>query len=96
MKTETYKTHEDLALENSFGTVAEESGIPLEITLSIKDNDYGCFELFDLKTGGQNWYAEGGIWFEGNVVTDYDGVFALPPAITDKLKEWGYDTSEVE
>jgi len=95
-RSETYKTNENLALENSFGTLKDESGIALEITLTIKDDEYGHFELFDLKTGGQNWYAEGGIWFENNTVTDYDGLFCLPPAIINKLQEWGYNTTEVE
>ena len=66
-----------------------------EVTVAINNPTYGWFELYDIETGGDEWYAEGGLWLEGNVVTEYDGVFALPPAITDKLKEWGYDVSEV-
>jgi hypothetical protein len=50
----------------------------------------------DIETGGDEWYAEGGLQIEDNAVTGYDGVFALPTAVTDKLKEWGYDVSEVE
>ena len=42
------------------------------------------------------WYAEGGLWIENNVITGYDGVFALPTVVIDKLKEWGYDVSEIE
>ena len=95
MKTETYKATQSLVLENSFGTIAEQKDVQLEVNLTIKSDDYGFFEFYDIEDE-QGWYAEGGIWFEGKTVKDYDGVFALPPFITDKLKEWGYDTSDVE
>ena len=95
MKKETFQVVQALSLENSFGILKEDNSVTLEVTVAINNPTYGWFELYDIETGGDEWYAEGGLWLEGNVVTEYDGVFTLPPAITDKLKEWGYDVSEV-
>jgi hypothetical protein len=94
IKKETYKATQVLSLQNSFGVIKEEE-VELEVTLAIKDEDYAFFEFYDVETGGDDWYAEGGIWLKGKTVTDYDGVFALPPFITNKLESWGYDTSEL-
>jgi hypothetical protein len=89
MKIE-FKAVENLSLENSFGTIKEQSGIELDVTIGI-DDETGWFEFYDTETGGDDWYAEGGLWFEGKELTDYDGVFALPVCIIEKLKELGYD-----
>jgi len=96
IKKETFQTVQSLSLENSFGTIKAEDNITLEITVGINSDDYGWFELYDIESGGEDWYAEGGLWIKDKVITDYDGVFSLSPVITEKLKEWGYDTSEVE
>jgi len=37
-----------------------------------------------------------GLWFEGNRVTDYDGVFELPTQAAELLRENGYNTDDVE
>ncbi len=96
IKKETFQTVQSLSLENSFGTIKAEDNITLEVTVGISSDDYGWFELYDIESGGEDWYAEGGLWIRDKVITDYDGVFSLSPVITEKLKEWGYDTSEVE
>ena len=95
-RKETFQATQSLALENSFGVLKEEKGVVLEVTVGINSDEYGWFELYDVESGGDEWYAEGGIWFDGKTVTQYDGVFCLPIPIIDKLKEWGYDVSEVE
>lgn len=82
---------QSLSLENSFGTIATEKHVELECSLGINSEDYGWFEFYDIKTGGEDWYAEGGLTFENKVLVDYDGVFALPPFILDKLAELGYN-----
>lgn len=48
-----------------------------------------CAEVMDIKTGGDAHYAEVGIWVEGNVLMDYDGVFDLPSEVREMLKEEG-------
>jgi len=87
---------ESLALENSFTTIKEQENIELQVTIGINSDDYGWFEIYDTETGGDEWYAEGGIWFKGMTIVDYDGVFALPRCIIEKLKEMSYDVSEIE
>jgi hypothetical protein len=87
---------ESLALENSFGTIKEQNDIELQVTIGINSDDYGWFEIYDVETGGDEWYAEGGLELEGMAVMGYDGVFALPRCIIEKLREMGYDVSEIE
>jgi hypothetical protein len=96
MKKETFEVVMPLQLENSFGVIKAENSVKLEVTVGINSSDYGWFELYDVETGGESWYAEGGLWFKCNKLTDYDGVFALPSCVFEKLKEWGYDVSEIE
>jgi hypothetical protein len=92
-REETFKTTQHISLSNSFGTLKSET-VELQITVGIKDEGYGWFELYDTKTGGEEWYAEGGLLFENGALVDYDGVFSLPPSVVDKLNEWGYDVDE--
>jgi hypothetical protein len=96
MKQEKFFAIQSLSLENSFGTIKVENDVKLEVTVCIKDGTYGWFEISDVDSGGEEWHAEGGLWFDNKTLTDYDGVFELPVVVTDKLKEWGYITEEVE
>ncbi len=89
-KQETFKETTSLYLQNSFGIIREENDVEVEVTVGIKDDNYGYFELYDTKTGGEKWYCEGGLWFQDKTLVDYDGVFNLPPMVKDKLTEWGY------
>ena len=93
---ETFQVVQSLSLGNSFGTIKEEDDDTLEVTVGINSDGYGWFELYDVESGGEEWYAEGGLWIDGKMITGYDGVFSLSQVIIDKLKEWGYDTSEIE
>jgi hypothetical protein len=94
--TQEFIATESLSLENSFGTIKKQNDIELQVTIGINSDDYGWFEIYDVESGGDEWYAEGGIWFKGMTIVDYDGVFALPRCIIEKLKGMGYDVSEVE
>jgi hypothetical protein len=96
MKSETFKVKHSLQLENSFGVLDSEDNIELEVTVGIRKDGGGWFEFADIKSGGNEWYAEGSLEIEGKEVLGYDGVFSLPSFVIDKLKEWGYDVSEVE
>ena len=91
----TIKTREDLTLENSFCVIREQSGVELEITLGFKNKEYGYFEFYDVETGGEDWYAEGGLWIEGKEIVDYDGVFSLPISLIKLLNEKGYSTDQI-
>jgi len=77
----------------------EYDGIQMDVEVGISE-DAGYFEYYDLETGGEEIYAEGGLWFEvtdneGHMVIDYDGVFELPEFIVNTLKQEGIDTSEI-
>lgn len=69
----------------------------LEFTIGFHDEtkQTGWFEYSDIKTGGDNIYAEGGLWFDGHELVDYDGVYELPVEILDKLESLSYDVSEM-
>ena len=84
-----------LRLSNSFGTLKKENDVLLECTLGIKDANYGWFEIYDEETGGESWYAEGGLDFNGMDVVGYDGCFDIPKPIADKLVEIGYSLDEL-
>jgi hypothetical protein len=81
--------NESLQLENSFGVLKNQNDIKLHVTVGIKDDTYGWFEFYDIETGGDEWYAEGGLWLKNGELSDYDGVFCLPNFILDKLAELG-------
>lgn len=92
----TFNTKEDLKLENSFGIIKTQDNVELKVTISIREDGRGWFEVYDTETKGDNWYAQGELWFNGMELTDYDGVFSLPTFIISKLKELGYDASYAE
>ncbi len=97
MKKEIRKTvKQTLQMENSFGVIRKEEDVEIEFIARLPKNHYGSFEMFDKKTGGENWYAEGGLWFAGNELTHYDGVFSLSDVILNILKEHGYDVKEMK
>ncbi len=96
IRKETFQATQFLTLENSFGVLKEEDGVLLDVTVGINSDDYGWFELYDVESGGDDWYAEGSLQIEDKAITGYDGVFSLPIPVIDKLREWGYDVSEVE
>ena len=100
MNTETKQytktTTEHLTYENSFGVIREQKEVKLNCTLGIKNDCYGWFEIYDEESGGDDWHAEGGLWFDNKEVTDYDGVFSLPSGVLELLKENGYNTEEVD
>lgn len=90
----TFETTTNMVWGNSFGIIDEEKNVKLEITIGINSDDYGYFELYDIASGGNDWYAEGGLWFDNKTLVDYDGVFELPEQIVNKLDEMGYNVEE--
>lgn len=81
-----------LSLETSYGVIRKEDKVNLDVTVAVNDGgETGYFELYDTNTGGDKWYASGGLWFNGNKLVEYDGVFSLPLIVEEKLKEWGYE-----
>lgn len=63
----------------------------IEIWRDSKRGMVGCFEFYDVESGGEDTHAEGGLWFEedqgGLILSDYDGVYELPMFILQKLND---------
>lgn len=80
----------NIFMEGSFGSYGHTKNVRMSIEVGIDPiAERGYFEMYDVKSGGERWYAEGGLWFSGNTLKDYDGVCSLSSYILDKLKEWG-------
>lgn len=62
----------------------------------IKDEERGWWELYDEESGGEDYYAEGTLGFDGNELNDYDGVFSLDEEIVNCLEEMGADVKEMK
>ena len=52
----------------------------------------GVFEICGDDESTEKHYNEGILWFRGNELKGYDGVFALDSGVIKILQEWGYDT----
>ena len=61
----------------------------------IKDEERGWWELYDEESGGEDYYAEGTLCFDGNELNDYDGVFSLDEEIVKCLEEMGADVKQM-
>ena len=95
-KKETFKVNSPVVMETSNAVIDKSPNEELEVTVGVSDDDeYGFFEIYDTKSGGNRFYGEGGLWFKGKTLTDYDGVFEISDHVIKKLTEWGYDTSEI-
>mgnify|MGYP003648730953 CR=1 FL=1 len=77
--------------ENSFGSVGARKTVMLRVNIKVNpETEYGSFEFYDLETGGEDFYAEGGLWFNGRELIDFDGIFDLPDFIQDALSDEGF------
>jgi hypothetical protein len=94
-RVENFKAKQSLVLSNSFGVINKEKDVELDVTVGIGDDESGYFELYDTLSGGDNWYAEGSIQFDGKNVIGYDGVFDLPDVVKNKLVEMGYNIDDL-
>jgi len=98
IKWKTVQVTRHVTLEGSGGIHDEEPSVVLNIKVSLMHPDYGCFELWDDLTGGNKWYAEGGLWLEhttgGMALSDYDGVAGIDEALPDILEGWGINVKD--
>ena len=101
IKEAVHRWTEKIDLRRMIGYAVVECEQCVEVNFSIRlGKDYcsrpvGSFEMYDIESGGENWYAEGGLSFDGNTLIDYDGVGVLPNQIVNKLNELGINTSEI-
>ena len=64
------------------------------------ERNFGSFEIYDLDSGGNDFYSEGGLWFDDGELVDYnvqgwEGIFDIPIPILDKLEEWGLNVKNM-
>ena len=99
METELKKTWKEVRYvgwERSISPTIEREKRTMEYHVGWdKERERGWFEIYDVESGGQDYYGEGGLFFNGNVLCDYDGVFSLDSEVIKCLKKWGADTSEI-
>ena len=60
-----------------------------------KEEGRGWFEMYDEESGGEDYYAEGGLEFTGKVLDGYDGVFSLDEEVVNCLEDWGADVKQM-
>lgn len=65
------------------GTVLDKANnVEMRVTVGLRDERYGYFEVYDIASGGDRFYAEGGLWFdEDRKLYDYDGCGELPTIV---------------
>lgn len=89
MKRAEFNIKTDLNLQTAYGVIDSEKNVDLHVLVVLAEPSYGFFEIYDLKTGGQDWHAEGSLSIHENELLDYDGVFDLPFFVKVQLREWG-------
>ena len=57
------------------------------------DGEYGSWE-YQEDDDDEETYMEGGIWFDGKQIEDYDGCFELPEEVVAALNELGYSLDD--
>lgn len=53
------------------------------------DGEYGSWEIQE-NEDDEETYSEGGLWFEGRDLVDYDGCYELPQEVALAVNELGY------
>jgi hypothetical protein len=73
----------------------EENGITYDCEVNVDTNvKYGNFEVYDVDDS-ESYYEAGGLWFEGKVLRDYDGVYELPDCVKDTLTQWNFNLEDI-
>ena len=80
--------------ENSYGMIGEPKEVVLNVSVWIDDDSAG-FEMYDVESGGNEFYGTGMLVIQDGVLYDYDGVFELPKEVLDILKEMNIDTTNI-
>jgi len=85
-----------VAMSTAYGNdLRRKENVEMETQIDISpEYKYGgCFESYDLETGGEDFHAEGGLEIENIngylTLTGYDGVFELPDYIVEAVREAG-------
>ena len=74
--------------ETSYGSTPLADNVESEMEVVVNSDGKGWFDWYIEEL---DEYEEGGLWFEKNELTDYDGVFSLPEQLITFLEEQGYN-----
>jgi hypothetical protein len=74
--------------ETSYGSTPLADDAASEMEVVINSDGKGWFDWYIEEL---DEYEEGGLWFDENELTDYDGVFSLPEQLITFLEEQGYN-----
>lgn len=84
--TYTVKTISNVVLTS--GTVLDKANnVEMRVTVGLRDESYGYFEVYDIASDGDRFYAEGGLWFRNRELVDYDGVGTLPDIVSILIRD---------
>lgn len=85
--TYTVKTISNVVLTS--GQVLDRAkDVEMRVTVGLKDESYGYFEVYDIASDGDRFYAEGGLWFdEDRKLVDYDGCGELPDIVSILIRD---------
>ena len=74
--------------EGSWGATQWEKATVRITAWACDERKRGGFELYDIETRGDRYYAEGGLWFNDDMrLVDYDGVYGLPSDVRTWILE---------
>lgn len=59
------------------------------------DGESGSWE-YQEDEDDEETYSEGGLWFEGKELVDYDGCYELPEEVALAVRELGYHVEDLE
>ena len=74
-----------IATENLNGKDVE-----MQISIGFNYSSNGWYQIYDTKTKGEEWYAEGRLIMNDISLVSFSGFDKLPICILEKLKELGY------
>ena len=85
--TYTVKTISNVVLTS--GQVLDQAkNVEMRVTVGLRDESYGYFEIYDIASDGNRFYAEGGLWFDKDrKLVDYDGVGELPDIVSILIRD---------
>ena len=81
--------------ESSWGATKRQPRT-MKITAWVcEERQRGGFEIYDLESGGEDYYGEGGMWLnDDGYLCDYDGAFSLDWDIVRWLDKLGHIDSD--
>ena len=88
------KYNKRITFTEDIGRLDKDAEMQLEVNIDT-EREYGHFELYDVDEGGMLYYEEGGLWFEGKELVDYDGTPCIHDRVLDILDEWDIDTQNM-